>query len=433
MATLSDVVEQQEETNLRLDELDDRFLTFFRMVRADKLDMLEMMRELKPPQPAPLVPPIGAIAPAATPTIDSGLGKLAIGTMVALPALVSGFVSGVFDSLKVALKAIKFNNLFAPITRLIESTFGKESRLFKAFDDVILKTYVLFDDYLIKPLGSAGRFLTSSFAAIKTFFDPAGLMGKILNPITSGIKAVGSVFGSIGATFAKFFGAFSMFGAVLGRLFVPIGIILSVVDTIKGAIAGFTEEEGNTFDKLIAGAFGGMKGLINGLVMLPLDLLKSGVSWISEKLGFNNFSSLLDSFSFQEMFSNMIDGVTEVVQKIFKFPQAVGAASSAALGAALPGGESPVEAFTRVFTETMNSPSVEVSPSISANPTGASLRREMIERSTVETIGSSGGITVINNTNAPSNVSSSTVMGGDVPLPSPTQSNGTRADAYSGV
>ena len=45
--TLSDLIQEQKETNFLLEEVDDRFGDFFMMMRADKLDMLEMMRELK--------------------------------------------------------------------------------------------------------------------------------------------------------------------------------------------------------------------------------------------------------------------------------------------------------------------------------------------------------------------------------------------------
>ena len=57
-----------------------------------------------------------------------------------------------------------------------------------------------------------------------------------------------------------------------------------------------------------------------------------------------------------------------------------------------------------------------------------------MERSVAEQAASVGNITVINNnTNAPTSVSNQTMMGGDMSLPSPTQSNGTRADAYAGA
>jgi len=446
--TLKELLESQEETNLRLDEIDDRFLTFFEMVRADKLDMLEMMREIKnvvTPAPA-LVPPVPPGGGATVAPSIGGLGGFAIGAVATLPALIVGFVEGVFDSIRALFKAFKIPNLFAPITDTLREKFGRGSKIFQFLDDLVVKTYVFFDDYLVKPLTRFGDFIGEQFGKIKSFFDPNGMIGKIFSPISEGFGRVGSIFGSIGETFGKFFGAIRAFGAVLGRLFVPIGIIMSIVDTVKGAIAGFTEEEGSMVDKLIAGLYGGLKGLINGLIMMPLDLLKDGVSWIAGKLGFDNFSEVLDSFSFQDLFSNMVDKVTEIVQKIFRFPVAVTKAGGAALRAAITPGESAMETFTRVFNQTMEggeAPAVTATATsaqvnepppeqVSRPRTRADVRRESMERSATEQAGSSGNVTIVNNTNAPTTVSSSnsTVDMGQA-LPPATQSNGTRASAYS--
>ena len=115
---------------------------------------------------------------------------------------------------------------------------------------------------------------------------------------------------------------------------------------------------------------------------MPLDLLKKGVSFIAGKLGFENFAELLDSFSFAGLFSKIFDGITgfvtnikDIIVGIFtldgdtlkkglggignilkgvgKFFLAVMAGGLAALGAILPGGESPGEAFTRKYKEVM--------------------------------------------------------------------------------
>jgi len=45
MADLALLLDAQEETNMRLDELDDRFIEFFRKMERDRLDMLELLRE----------------------------------------------------------------------------------------------------------------------------------------------------------------------------------------------------------------------------------------------------------------------------------------------------------------------------------------------------------------------------------------------------
>lgn len=447
--TLKDLLESQEETNLLLDEIDTRFLAFFAMLRADKLDMLEIMSELKeqrngvPVVPGAL-PPSNSQAPSSpSPLALGGLGALAIGGLTIGPALLLGFVEGVFDFLRAALKFVNLNFIS---TNLM--TKFKNSKVFTFLDDLVARTYIMLDDFIVKPLSNFGTFVGDKFRTLKNFFDPTGVLGKIFRPITDGVQAVGGVFGRIGATFAKFFGAIRAFGQVVGRLFIPIGFILSLIDTVKGAIKGFTEEEGNFFDKMIGGLYGGLKGLINGLIMMPLDLLKDGISWIAGKLGFENFSEMLDSFSFQDLFSNMVDKIKTIVQKIFRFPIAVAKGSYAAVAAFIPGGESPIEAFGRTFSETMNkgdasqekatttlkSAAIAEAPpeQLSAARTRADVRREAMERNALEASAAPNNITVVNNTNAPTNVSNQTSMmngGGD--MPSATTSNGTRADAYA--
>ena len=62
---------------------------------------------------------------------------------------------------------------------------------------------------------------------------------------------------------------------------------MSAFDFITGFIDGFKESDGNNIvSKFIDGVGGGLSKLIGNLIGIPLDLLKSGVSWIMGKLGF---------------------------------------------------------------------------------------------------------------------------------------------------
>lgn len=249
---------------------------------------------------------------------------------------------------------------------------------------------------------------------------------------------------------------FRAFGAILGRIFIPIGIIMGLVDIISGTIDGFTAESGNIADKILGGFYGAYKGLINGLIMMPLDLLKDGISWIAEKLGFENFSGMLDSFSFKDLFSNMVDKVKVIVQKIFRFPVAVGRGIGSALGAVVnPLGDSPTEAFSKAFNKVMDAPlaadgtgraekitaaaaaSTDTPPAeqLSKPRNNSDVRRESMERNALESSAASNAVTVVNNTNAPTSVSNQTSVSGfgNSFMPSATMSNGTRSDAYAGA
>ena len=104
------------------------------------------------------------------------------------------------------------------------------------------------------------------------------------------------------------------FGRVLGRLFLPITIIMSVFDTFKGALSGFDKyKDKGLIEGIIGGAIGGVSGLLTGLIGMPLDLLKSGVSWIASKLGFENFSEQLDAFSFSDMIGDLFTSITDTI------------------------------------------------------------------------------------------------------------------------
>ena len=79
-----------------------------------------------------------------------------------------------------------------------------------------------------------------------------------------------------------------------------------------------SREEGDGLLKSVTkGFFGFIKGAVNGIIMMPLDLLRSGIGWIAGKLGFKNFENLLAGFSFAGLFSGLVDGVVNGVFGFF--------------------------------------------------------------------------------------------------------------------
>lgn len=127
------------------------------------------------------------------------------------------------------------------------------------------------------------------FMKIMNFFNPAK------NPVVKGIL-----------TFAK------GVGSTLGKLFLPITIIMGVIDGVMGFMKGY-EEKGD----LLGGIQGALTGVVNGLIMLPLDILKDGLSWILELVGLEGASAWLDSFSFQDLFGEWMDIIFCNVRKLW--------------------------------------------------------------------------------------------------------------------
>jgi hypothetical protein len=177
-------------------------------------------------------------------------------------------------------------------------------------------------------LGVDGKPVTGTSNFVKRLYK----IGNIFKPLTSlfgeGFKGVGSTFKTIGdvmkSGISRFTGAFQTIGKTFGALrgalspiftvfktlgrviFAPLTLILSIVDGIKGAIAGFQEEG------ILGGILGAVGGVLGGLIGMPLDLLKSAISWIAGKLGFENFSEILDSFSFKDGIMDLFMGIANV-------------------------------------------------------------------------------------------------------------------------
>ena len=110
-----------------------------------------------------------------------------------------------------------------------------------------------------------------------------------------------------GGVIGKILGFAKGFGSVLGKLFLPVTIVMSAFDLITGFIDGWKESDGDSMvTKFIDGVGSGLAKLVGNLIGMPLDLLKDGVSWIMGKLGFDSAVGFLDSFSFKDLLMKIV-------------------------------------------------------------------------------------------------------------------------------
>ena len=165
-----------------------------------------------------------------------------------------------------------------------DSTIGK---IAKAFNTAFFGTAV--------PGGPAGATSGGVVNYIRSFFKP-------LKGVADGLKGVGAlvtklpIIGSITNFFigsAKAVGgvakAASPFLKLLGKLFLPLTIIIGVFDTIKGAISGFKEDdEASLGEKILNAIQGGLTGLVNSIIGIPLDLVVSLINFVASKFGFED-------------------------------------------------------------------------------------------------------------------------------------------------
>jgi hypothetical protein len=164
----------------------------------------------------------------------------------------------------------------------------------------------------VNRLGIIGKSLTGLVtntvdvmrSIIKTFTDAFKLITDLLrtsNAITSRLSSIGSALSRIGT-------AIGAVARVVARLFAPIATIMTAFDTIRGAIDGFAE----------GGILGGIQGAIDGfftsLITKPLDLVKDAVAWVVGKLGFDETSEAIKSFSFTELFTDITGAIFDTIK-----------------------------------------------------------------------------------------------------------------------
>jgi len=221
-------------------------------------------------------------------------GGMGVGMLFGIIAAPVIALVGFFKSLKAEfafLNKVFKGNLTKPFVKAIDFIKDLGSKFSKTFS-----TKNVPIDKLLKPFIAMGDFFKNIGSKISGLFGKSGTFGKVFGIISKGFAPI-----------AKFAAGF---GSVLGKLFLPITIIMGIVDTVTGFMDGF--EAGG----LLGGVMGAIKGLFNGLIMKPLDLLKDAVSWLASKLGFENFSEMLDGFSFEEVFSGLVDGLESVLRSV---------------------------------------------------------------------------------------------------------------------
>lgn len=199
------------------------------------------------------------------------------------------------------MKFLTENSIF----RVLKNGFnGIKNLLFGSFEGDEIKLVKEF-------LGNIGSRISGFFDPIKNFFSfgedsPLGRMVARLKSVFS--------FAQEGSAFAKTLGTV---GRVIGRLAWPITLIMGVIDAVTGAFKGFVNTDGTIIDKVIMGIAGGISGLLEGLIGMPLDLLKSAISWIAGKLGFEQAEQFLDSFNFVDIIRDIVMSPIVMLKRAF--------------------------------------------------------------------------------------------------------------------
>ena len=240
-------------------------------------------------------------------------GKFAFAGLIALIAAPVVALANFFGQLAVE---------FAYLGRLAK---GGLKKLFKPFA-ALLKFFPSLNAFLISTGTSIkaaakvmapqnlGKNIKSVVTTLKNFFAPVTrFFSTIAANVTAFVKA-----SQTASTILKFAAGF---GTVLGKLFLPLTVVMSAFDFITGFIDGFQSEEGSTGEKIFAGFKGGFQKLFKNLIGLPLKLLTNGVAFIAGLFGFDNAKKDLNEFAdkIPKFISDLVGAPFDFIKKIFDF------------------------------------------------------------------------------------------------------------------
>lgn len=292
----------------------------------------------------------GSLGGGSKPSSGSGMpslptmGLLGMGVSVAVGAFI-GIIEGQLSAIKTLLPTKFIEDLGKDIGKSI-----RNMKVGLAMNIELIKTSVSEKITSLRTALSSGidriskvfsisddSKLAKAFVAIKSgmasFAKPFITAGEAISSLVSGpasktVDTIGSVFGKIKTFFtgigSKLGAIGGMIGSVastVGKIFAPIAIIMTLFDTVKGAIDGFME------GGLIGGIEGAVTGFFNSLIFGPLNMIKDAIAWIAGKFGFENTEAALKEFSFTEMFSSIVEKLFYpfkwIQDKVVGFAQAI--------------------------------------------------------------------------------------------------------------
>ena len=270
---------------------------------------------------------------------DKGIGGLGmIAGLIAGPFVaIAAFFTQIGKELKFLQNLVKGNriqkafapikNFFAAVARLTKTAFSNAQ--LKALTKINMKPFVMVADLFkaigrdLKPLGTnivkqvktGVDVLNKGVAAVLRFLTP---VTNFFKGIISAAKSSASFMGGL----SKVLPFFKTIGATLGKFFLPVTVIMSVFDAVTGFMDGYDQ----------GGAIGGIKGAItkvfNGLVAMPLNLLKDLLGFILGIFGFDKAKMALSDFDFAKFFTKIFDsifngiqGAVDFIKELFTFPE----------------------------------------------------------------------------------------------------------------
>ena len=298
-------------------------------------------------------------------TLYTGLGLLAAikfgPALLTLLGTGAKSISAAFTILSSSFAAMRTFVMTTAPNAILAAYGGAKGLLIKAFDTLKL-AFTAMRLFVLEKMIPA---IASAYGGVK---------GKLMTALTNLGKAFTAMrLFLVGTMIPTITGFMAPFIVPLAILTAAVAAAVAIFVSIKAGIDEFKKslEEG---DSLLVAIIEGVSTALLNLVTLPITLIKNFVAWVAEKLGFEGIAEKLKEFNIVDFIK---DGVKNLVLKAKDFVlglfdidfravlgkfvdigksigtvlKAIAKGSIAAVKAAFPGGESPMEAFKRVYAE----------------------------------------------------------------------------------
>ena len=162
-----------------------------------------------------------------------------------------------------------------------------------------------------------------------------GKEGKLTTKITklmTKFTGKGSFFSKIGNFFTKIGGLFGKIPGIgkimkfikgaakfLGKIFVPVTVIMALWEAVSGFMTGFEETEGNLFQKIIGGIGGAVKSLLDFFVFGIAEMIQDAIVWLLELFGFDDAAVAVGDFNLVGKIRDSVFAVIDFVVELFQF------------------------------------------------------------------------------------------------------------------
>ena len=181
--------------------------------------------------------------------------------------------------------------------------------------------------------GKITKNITNMMRRIRIFFFRLGRIKlpnstKMLRSLTgkgSLFAKLGNIFTKISTLFSKIPGVAKILSFVkgaakfLGRIFVPVTVIMALWEAVSGFMDGFGETEGNFFQKMLGGIGGALKGLLDFFVFGIAEMVQDAIVWLLELFGFDSAAVAVGDFNLVGRIKDAVFKAIDYVTELFSF------------------------------------------------------------------------------------------------------------------